>query len=299
MVKILALPKAPEHQFTKRVLNEKAKYDAGIVKEILKPPLGEQSRVVHVVICQDGNENVDLSYNQNVQKHLQELYDAWGYRAEVRMHTFTFMENTAAMMHVLLQADVFYLAGGWSRRTLPSQFAYCLVEMLRARVQYNLLAFIGVCGGAVIAGKENGYGVTPLDLLQGAKITYLSSSKPTDAEGKISTAGDFVMTSGCAFGINVWQSHTRVASFPVIKNHDKWLDFSLSNSIALESAILRIIKYPEAFSDESGMWYFSLHGCIIKNGLCRPVPWLTSHDLLTLVQKLVEHRRKMAKRCVA
>jgi len=110
-------------------------------------------------------------------------------------------------------------------------------------VQYNSLAFIGVCGGSVIAGAENPYGLTPLDLLQGTSIRYHANCGPEQVL-VVSCAQEFQPTTGCAVAIYLWQDIRKAISFPVVKNKAQWWDFAERNSVALEEALVQKVALP-------------------------------------------------------
>ena len=47
-----------------------------------------------------------------------------------------------------------------------------LVTLLQERIQYNHCAFFGVCGGAMMSGATNCYGLPGLDLFDGLTVKY-------------------------------------------------------------------------------------------------------------------------------
>ena len=176
------------------------------------------------------------------------------------------------MMDLLLSADIFYLSGvftvsqSWIDFVKPGGPSYCLVEILQSRVQYHSLAFVGVCGGALISGASNSFGLTPLDVLQGATIAYRSNCSPAAiVSAHSSTTNEFLLTTGCGIGIYVWHEHIHAVSFPVVKNHTQWRAFAERNSIALREALVQKVLLPEAYRSDCSSrdyWYFSIAGYI-------------------------------------
>ena len=76
-----------------------------------------------------------------------------------------------------------------------------LLHLLRERVQCNYMGFVGVCGGAKVAGIGNGnnFGLPGLDLLNGIKVQY--EAGVTAAQVTVDTNADLQlvqMTTGCA-----------------------------------------------------------------------------------------------------
>ena len=289
MVKYLALAKTIEEQFVKRIVKGG---DQGIVSQILAPSKG--ATVVTVAVCQDGRGHDNMYFEANLKNHLQILYSHWGYEVEVKILSFSFVGNVIDMMDILLSADIFYLAGvftvsqSWIDFVKPGGHAYCLVEALQSRVQYHSLAFIGVCGGALISGASNRFGLTPLDVLQGATIAYRSncSAAAIDAADS-STTNEFILTTGCGIAIYVWKEHIHAVSFPVVKNHTQWWAFAERNSIALQDALVQKVRLPEAYRPESSSrdyWYFSIAGYMYRHSKWTAVDGLTRSYFETLAQ---------------
>ncbi len=132
-------------------------------------------------------------------------------------------------------------------------------------MQYNALAYIGVCGGALLAGADPYDGTPGLDLLQGAKIRYDANCGSADVD--VQSCKDlFQFTSGCGFGIYCWQTIRRAVSFPCVKNGAKWCDFATSNTVALEGALTEKVNLPGAFRYGDELWFFSLAGYVYVDG---------------------------------
>ena len=284
MVKFLSLAKTIEEQCVKRFTQ---RFDGGLVAQILMPRV--EASVVNVAVCQDGRGR-EVSFDMNLQKHLQTLYAYWGYAVEVRVYPFSFVADVHLMMDVLLDADIFYMAGVfevpklWIYMTKPGGCSHCLVETLQARVQYNSLAFIGVCGGAVISGASNHYGLQPLDLLQGTTIRYDSNCNAKSVN-VMTTTQEFQLTTGCAFAIYLWQDTRKSVSFLVVKNAGQWWPFAEHNSIALEEALVQKVALPLAYRNPVSKEYcfFWRDGYIYdRSCLCKIDPFTLTLDRLTL-----------------
>ena len=79
------------------------------------------------------------------------------------------------MLSLLEVSHLFYFAGVHELHKLREiQHNSILIQTLRERVQYNDIAYYGVCGGCLMFGADNYYNVTPLDLLDGLIVDYHS-----------------------------------------------------------------------------------------------------------------------------
>ena len=242
-----------------------------LVAEILMPRNG--ASVVNVAVCQDGRGK-DVSFDVNLQRHLQAMYVYWGYVVEVRVHRFSFVDDdVSGMMKVLREADIFYMAGVfavselWIEMTNRDGRSHCLVEKLQERVQYHTLAVICVCGGAMISGASNKWGLTPLDLLQGTNIKYHANCNAASVS-EVSTTENFILTTGCGVAINIWQDTRQAISLVVVKNHAQWHSFAGNNSVALMNALVQKVASPRAYLNpvSNERWWFYLDGRVYRDG---------------------------------
>ena len=169
-------------------------------------------------------------------------------------------------------AGIKEVSSEWIERTRPNGPWHCLVQLVRSLVQYNAMAFIGVCGSAQLSGATNHLGVDPLDLLQGTTIRYIANTSAKQvSDNATSTKQEFLITTGCALGISFWQDTPKAASFSVTKNHADWLVFAEHNSRSLEAALLEKGRDPEWFfyrdpgNGSLQHWAFSLAGYIFHD----------------------------------
>ena len=188
------------------------------------------------------------------------------------MFASAFETSASLLMMFLLDADIFYRAGAfevsraWIQMTRPGGQSHCLVEALQTRVQYNSTAFIGVCGGALISGASNLYGLMPLDLLQGTTIRYDACCSASSVD-VMTTSQAFQMTSGCAIAINVWHETHESSCFPVVKNQSQWWSFAERNSTALAEALVQKLALPSLhISRSSDARFFRLDGIVYMDG---------------------------------
>ena len=167
------------------------------------------------------------------------------------------------MMTVLAQCDLFYMAGIF---TVPDAWvarahgpAFRLVEEIQTRVQYNAMAFVGVCGGALMSGSQPYRGLPPLDLLQGATAWYDSCC----SKAPVHTTHNLVQfTTGCAVAIYTWHDHREAVSFPVMKNSSQWNDFAEESSRVLQDFVVQKCSTPKLFQFEGEMWFMTLAGYV-------------------------------------
>ena len=207
-MRVVFLPKSIEEQFPKKV---RQNYDRGMMTRILAPAAA--GNTLNVAICQDGRGWDDRNYNSNVAKHLRDLCDLCGLHTAIIIKDFSFMLDVDEMMTVLAQCDLFYMAGIF---TVPDAWvarahgpAFRLVEEIQTRVQYNAMAFVGVCGGALMSGSQPYRGLPPLDLLQGATVWYESCC----SKAPVHTTHNIVQfTTDCAVAIYTWHDHRESAS---------------------------------------------------------------------------------------
>ena len=124
------------------------------------------------------------------------------------------------MMQRLNNSRLFYFCGVWAmsddlRRALTHS---PLVKHLRDRIQYNQMAFFGVCGGAMLAGATTPYG-PGLNLFNGFAVRYDGNIGAALAEVK-TNYDERVMqiTTGCALVVKMTPDTIAAKSFITIKN---------------------------------------------------------------------------------
>ena len=277
-MRLLLLPKSIEHQFVKKVGQITDWLDLMRVILALGPGLGPSCSggttsavgdACHLVlaVCRDGDHWGDIeTYAARVAGHLESLCALMGLRARIATRIFSFMDDEHLMMATLRGCDIFYMAGiyrvseQWAQASAQGP-ARRLAEEIQTRVQYNCMAFIGVCGGAKMSGSEPYYGLTPLDLLQGAEVRYDSNCATAEV---LTTPQVVQITTGCAVAMYMWQDRRQGICFHCVKkNADVWWPFAEENTRALQDFVVHKCNTPQEFSFEGRCWYFTLAGYIM------------------------------------
>ena len=218
-------------------------------------------------VCRDGGSYEDTErYAKGVVCHLRRLCFVIGLSADISHKMFSFMDDEECMMATLQSCDIFYMGGifriceKWARESQQGP-ARRLSEEIQRRVQYNKMAYIGICGGAKIAGSMTYYGLTPLDLLQGAEVLYdcnCSTAEVCERQNALQ------ITTGCGVAICMWHGTRLAICFPVVKNAGKWWLFAEKSTMALQDFVERKWNTPEHFTYMEGglllKWCFSLGG---------------------------------------
>ena len=278
-MRMLLLPKSMEEQFIRRVgLSSQWEFTKDLVvlmQEILfnlrQPPQDHRTgaHACHLVlsVCRDGGSYEDTErYAKGVVCHLRRLCFVIGLSADISHKMFSFMDDEECMMATLQSCDIFYMGGifriceKWARESQQGP-ARRLSEEIQRRVQYNKMAYIGICGGAKIAGSMTYYGLTPLNLLQGAEVLYDCNCSTAE----VCARQDAVqITTGCGVAIFMWHGKSGAICFPVVKNARKWWSFAQESTIALQIFVLQKWNTPEHFTHMEGglrkKWCFSLGG---------------------------------------
>ena len=151
----------------------------------------------------------------------------------------------------------------WQTSIQPGGRSHILVTKLRDLVQYDALAYIGICGGAMLAGKqENNYGLTPFDLLSSTKVQYNTNVRRCMVSMDSSTANDIAqMTTGCGIALYIKPGKCAAISFPTIKNNEQWLPFAEESTVELSNLVEHKAQQSYTYSDGNGNhWHFCLQG---------------------------------------
>lgn len=210
------------------------------------------------------------------------LYSYWNYAAvEFSLQHFSFVDHDAgAMTAVLLNADILYTAGvfedstPWVAKTRPGGYSHALVDVLQARVQYNMMAFIDVCGGSQVVDALNGYGSTRFCLLRGARVRYDSNCGVDNVKQVTTNVNEIQMTTGCGVAIHIWQDTCVAISFPVCRTQQKSRYFVEKNSVALCDVAEQKAKNSTTYGYQGGPCAFCLAGYeyLNRRGPCRSTP---------------------------
>ena len=213
------------------------------------------ARDLVLAVCRDGDCDGyygDLeAYAAGVAEHLKSLCDHMDLRARIDIRIFSFMGDEGLMMETLRGCDIFYMAGiyrvsaQWAQASAQGPARH-LAEEILIRVQYNCMAFIGVCGGAKMSGSEPYYGLTPLDLLQGAEVRYDSNCATAEV---LTTPQVVQITTGCAVAMYMWQDRRQGICFHCVKkNADVWWPFAEQSTRALQDFVVHKCNTPQEWA---------------------------------------------------
>ena len=263
MVCALLLSKAIEQQFVKRI---EEGLDKGELRKMFEPALRRNTNV-KIAICQDGRSFQLHTYGRNFKFYLDALFQMWGYNNVVNTYDFSFEHGDVNdMFRLLVDVDVFIMGGvhnvseRWKERTRPGQEAWPLLKELQARVQYNVLIYIGICGGAILSGNVNPYGLEPFDLFQGMRVRY-DWNTTAKSVGQHQDLAQIQITSGTGVAIHCWRQQRRGLVFSTVKNHRSWTRFAEDSSTRLTNAIECRANNPASFHFGGGKcWWYSLAG---------------------------------------
>ena len=213
------------------------------------------ARVLVLAVCRDGGwvgyDGDPEAYAARVARHLESLCALMGLRARIAIRIFSFMDDEHLMMATLRGCDIFYMAGiyrvseQWAQASAQGP-ARRLAEEIQTRVQYNCMAFIGVCGGAKMSGSEPYYGLTPLDLLQGAAVRYDRNCSTAQV---LTTPRVVQITTGCTVAMYMWQDRRQGICFHCVKkNADVWWPFAEQNTRALQDFVVHKCNTPQEWA---------------------------------------------------
>ena len=137
MVRIIFTPKSVENLWVDSVQGEQQ-----FAAEVLFRP-GQYPKVYRIALCQDGNPwRGSSSLPDTIEKQFTELFKRWGVNADIKIHKFTFIDNTTEAYEVLVNCDMFYFAGIYCSKLPAPLTNVSLVEILRGRVQCNELCYL-------------------------------------------------------------------------------------------------------------------------------------------------------------
>jgi len=194
-------------------------------------PCNKDQNHVIIAYCQDF-ATVWENYNDptTLRTHFQNLYNHWSpNKYEVEIVPFSFHDDPTrreSIMQLLNapasgSATIFYMSGVHGQRgsipidASPTHVAQ-LIAVLKRKVQQNEIAYIGICGGAKLAGKSTKYMHIPCDLLSGTNVIYDGgiSAKMVE-EVKTNVVKDVLhITTGCALAVVLTANSCCAVSFP-------------------------------------------------------------------------------------
>ena len=257
MVRAILAPKSLEAQFIKRVQRKK---DKGLVKQVLTQMRGSTLRIC---LCEDGRRGY-ASVAPFLHGNLQTLFDYWNLSVDIEIEEFSFVGDPTTMANLLLRSDLFYFAGvhAIDPNVNVAMRNGLLLPLLRERIQYNQCAYFGICGGAMLAGKNNKYDLAGLDIFGGLTVKYdcnvgaAKVSVDTSAEQRI-----IQITTGCAVVFIMDPTQTNAVSFATIKHQSQWWDFAERNTEELNKIIeVKMNEWQGYTFNGEEIWAFNLRG---------------------------------------
>ena len=211
----------------------------------------------------NGGSNVT---DGTVKNGLQDIYAALGIRAQVNVHTFSFLSNDIAQqMETLQRADIFWFAGVHAvperlkqalSRSNDETGVNDLAAQVRRRVQYEHMPYVGVCGGAQMASSPEtcGYGCG-LDLMQGQEIYYASHEERNNVGSK------FFFTEKCAFAVLLEATRCFAVAFPCTKDGGEVWAYAEVHAGRLESILKQLASEWKSYRRlNEELWHFNLRG---------------------------------------
>ena len=134
-------------------------------------PVDHNHRRVVIACCQDFAPKC-----QALRQHFQTLFDTWQpNHYNVETINFSFKDGIGQMIALLNAATIFYMGGvhglhRTNRINAATEHVQQIITVLKNKVQRNEIAYIGVCGGGMLAGKSTAFAQTPFDLLCGTNV---------------------------------------------------------------------------------------------------------------------------------
>ena len=269
MVRMWCMPKSPEEQMLKK-MSYLSDADKGIMAEILE--VSDYGNV-QVALCTDGGSDVASA---SIAFWLRKVYATiLGIAAVVNVRPFSFVSNDIAQQRqTLLYADIFWFAGvhGVSPRlrealspTGDETGVNNLAAKVRERFQYDLLTYVGVCGGATMASGPEvcAYGACGLGLLNGRQVSYAYHCEVSRSSTPIYTDDRLLFTEKVSFAVRLSPTRCAAVCFACVKNSGCAYDFATSNSVVLQSIMQRLASEWKEFRGldaESERWFFNLRG---------------------------------------
>jgi hypothetical protein len=263
-MRVMLLPNGIEHQCAARLANHP------LAQELMDPK-HFAGAILTVLYCQDLRP---ISWRSccgdcSERKHFLKLYMDWKRTDVIDIRFVDFSLFRATDVDLLHSADILYMCGGRATQEIDSilRVESEVVKVLRERVQYDKLLYIGVCKGAQIAGVDG------FNLFEHVAVHYDANIKATDV-----VPTDFVrsinMNTGCGILLQMHWSGTKAASVCVIKNARQWLPFVRANSKVLEDFFMTFACQWREYQFEGGRWSFRFDGIFrFYPHNAKPVTW--------------------------
>ena len=228
------------------------------------------------LVCQDGLLEGYRTPVDDLQEiiYMKKFYAHLGVDHRIVFKAFSFYEDSFDAYDKLKEADLFYFKGfGGGFESVMDVFSstrhWTLVEKLQELVAYNRMVYIGVCGGAMIAGKKwlGDRRVEPnlelLSLFGQASVRYDMCCPPEDVDQDIfHDLNIFHLTSACGIAIYCVNGYASGSCFIVKKTgRAKWSSFRQLNHAKVGQQARTLLKRWKAFRGSSNLiWWFCLDG---------------------------------------
>ena len=297
MPKLLFLPKW-EQQCAKR-----------IARDSVATSLLPMKPIVRIAICQDGRTPAGKSKLQFEAAYFEVLYNHYLYRPDitVQCYAFSFEDPPATLeqhLRELETIDIFFMTGfspgrfmseslmqvfkqhavvGNDERDLPGLCELIssdqlvvenLFRSIKARVQYNQMMYVGVCGGACCGGRllwsrlvSGALGPTPrefelFDFCMGVSLHYDCGMPPADCNTNVITRSTFQITGGAGLAVHIENDIALSSSFPCIKNNS-WNLWCARATDAHQRVVEQIAEQNVSgpwFHPSVGIWHLAVNG---------------------------------------
>ena len=274
MMRYIFLPK-PFENITVENIKKMGREGKRRLRTAIEPNKGSSDEhpakyTMSVALCTDG---VSYCQHATVQKGIKDLYEAVGIQVEVKLQPFSFVTgDNASMIEVLRHADIFWFAGV---RYLSQKLKHALsrkydetdttdlAAVLRERVQYGDMLYIGICGGANLASspEKSFYNGCGLDLLQGLRIDYVDFKDVVGTAASTVQVPTFTEKYGIAMVIN--SKHVVAVCFPVTKDAKHVWDTTSKATEKLQEIMEHTAEhswacYTDPTTEEE--WLFNMQG---------------------------------------
>ena len=215
-------------------------------------------------------------------------------RAECYEFSFSHPHETLEYHHQLLNTtDIFYMTGTTHGHPTsdalvevfkkhafvgPDERDQSDVEMnlfraIKRRVQYNDMVFMGVCGGAALAGRRYWCqlarnmedDVDLFDFFMGVSVHYDANSPPASCDTRVISERTFQITSGAALSVHIANDIALARSFPCTRKPHwiKWCEAASELHMAVIQVIARHVSGPWSYPSV-GIWWFGLNGRVLR-----------------------------------
>ena len=234
-MRLILLPNAIEDQCAKNLAWDQVATDS--------LPLG--CSPVRVAICQDGRGHFrrDCCASDLPEAgYFEKLYTRCQSAVDLQFESFSFFDDFTKQHTVISNSDILYFCGfgGTMPECLQSVFRNDnhkeVINLIRWKVRCDDLLYIGVCGGAMIAGCKYGCScsVEYFNFLEGSpSISEVYDSCVSPEAVSFKTSNEIVqMTSGCGLALSTKHGLLKASSFPVIKNKAQWWLFAKENTLS-------------------------------------------------------------------